>query len=110
MFISRDADENSRLERLSLALLAAGAVAGMAALAAPAACGLLGGVIMALCIGNAIAIQFIKPEQDHFEHDSCEGEQLAAREQPAPSQQPAQAEAKGWTATVVARASASRSR
>jgi hypothetical protein len=106
-----DDEENSRLERLSLTLLlAAGVVAGMAALAAPAACGLLGGIIMAVCIGNAIAIQFIKPEQDHYELDSCEWEQLVAREQPAISQQPTRSEAKEWTAVIVASTRASRSR
>jgi hypothetical protein len=69
MVLPMDDDENSRLERLSLTLLAAGVVAGMAALAAPAACGLLGSIIMAVCVGNAIAIQFIKPAQtQHLNH------------------------------------------
>jgi hypothetical protein len=110
MFLPMDDDDNTQRDRLSLGLLAVGAVAGIAALAAPAACGLIGGIIMAVCIGNAIAMHFIKPEQDHYEHDSCECGQLAASEHPASSQQPAQAEAKDWTASVIARTKASRSR
>jgi hypothetical protein len=113
MFLPMDDDEKPQLKRLSLLLLATGVVAGIAALAAPAACGIIGGIIMAVCIGNAIAMHFIKPEENRYDHDSGERERLtldAANQQPASSQQLAQAEGKQWATSVVASTKAWRSR
>jgi hypothetical protein len=113
MFLPMDDDEKPQLKRLSLMLLAAGIVAGIAALAAPATCGVIGGFIMALCIGNAIAMHFIKPDEKHYEHDSGQCDRLmldAAGQHPAVSQHLAQAQGKQWTTSVVASSKASRSR